>query len=91
MINMIRVLDESDRTVLLKYLYKEPSLNIFIIGDIEAYGFENDFQTLYGEFDEVGKYISVLLFYRDNCVFYSEDDFFNEDWQIGRASCRERV
>ncbi|MFK5882719.1 MAG: GNAT family N-acetyltransferase [Candidatus Izemoplasma sp.] len=78
--NTIRVLKESDRELLLRYLDKQPSLNIFIIGDVEAFGFENDFQTLYAEFDKKGKYLSVLLFYRDNCVYYSHIDYFNKDW-----------
>ena len=41
---MIRKLTETDRVEVLKYLYKSPSLNIFIIGDIENFGFEVDFQ-----------------------------------------------
>ena len=77
---MIRKLQESDRDNVLKYLYVSPSLNIFIIGDIEAFGFDKDFQSTYGEFDEQNNYISVMLFYRDNVVFYSHIDHFNEAW-----------
>jgi len=77
---MIRKLDELDRELLLKYLYVEGSLNIFIIGDIEANGFSNDFQTIYGEFDEYNNYLSVLLFYRKNSIFYSHNRLFNIKW-----------
>ena len=77
---MIRKLTETDRLEVLKYLYQSPSLNIFIIGDIETFGFESDFQTTYGEFDEENNYLSVLLFYRENVVFYSHIDQFNADW-----------
>ncbi len=77
---MIRKLIESDRVKVLDYLYIEGSLNIFIIGDIEAFGFEKDFQTLYGEFDEENNYLSVLLFYRENSVFYSHNREFNQEW-----------
>ena len=80
MIIMIRKLTETDRLEVLKYLYQSPSLNIFIIGDIETFGFESDFQTTYGEFDEENNYLSVLLFYRENVVFYSHIDQFNTDW-----------
>ena len=80
MIKLIRKLTESDRTKLLEYLYVEGSLNIFIIGDVEAYGFTEDFQTLYGEFNEDNEYLSVLLFYRENSIFYSHNREFNTDW-----------
>lgn len=77
---MIRKLNESDRNSLLKHLYIEGSLNIFIIGDVEAYGFETDFQTIYAEFDDIGNYLAVLLFYRENSIFYSQNREFNLDW-----------
>lgn len=77
---MIRKLVENDREKLLKYLYIEGSLNIFIIGDIELIGFDQDFQTLYGEFDEDDNYLSVLLFYKENSVFYSANRLFNIEW-----------
>ena len=77
---MIRKLQETDRLKVLEYLYQRPSLNIFIIGDIEAFGFEKEYQILYGEFSQDNKYLSVLLFYRDNTVFYSHIDHFNLDW-----------
>jgi predicted GNAT family acetyltransferase len=77
---MIRKLNELDRSKVLDYLYKDASLNIFIIGDIEAFGFEQEFQSIYGEFDQKNKYKSVLLFYRENAVFYSHIDHFNLEW-----------
>jgi len=77
---MIRKLVEKDRLKLLKYLYKEGSLNIFIIGDVEAFGFDKNFQTIYGEFDSNFNYISVLLFYNENSIFYSHKRIFNEEW-----------
>lgn len=39
---MIRKLVETDRLEVLEYLYLSPSLNIFIIGDIEAFGFKDN-------------------------------------------------
>ncbi len=77
---MIRKLTESDRDSLLEYLYVEGSLNIFIIGDVEAFGFGRDFQSLYAEFDKDNKYTSVLLFYRENSIFYSHKREFNVKW-----------
>lgn len=77
---MIRILVEKDREKLLEYLYVEGSLNIFIIGDVETFGFDKDFQTVYGEFDNEQNYISVLLFYNENSIFYSHKRIFNEKW-----------
>lgn len=77
---MIKKLTESNRESLLEYLYVEGSLNIFIIGDVEAYGFDKNFQTIYGEFDDENNYLAVLLFYRENCIFYSHNRKFNTEW-----------
>lgn len=77
---MIRKLTELDRQKVLDYLYESPSLNIFIIGDIESFGFESDFQIIYGQFDEMNNYLSVLLFYLENVVFYSHIDHFDIKW-----------
>jgi len=77
---MIRKLTEQDRQFVLPYLYKESSYNIFIIGDIETFGFDTDFQTIYGEFDQNNNYLSVLLFYRENSIYYSHLTKFNVDY-----------
>ncbi len=77
---MIRKLVETDRESVLKHLYVEGSINIFIIGDIEAFGFNEDFQTIYGEFDNDNNYLAVLLFYKENSIFYSHNRMFNLEW-----------
>jgi len=79
-IQMIRLLTEEDRNGVLEYLYKEASYNIFPIGDIEAFGFEQDFQRIYAEFDETGKYLSILLRYRTNAIYYADKVVFNKDY-----------
>lgn len=77
---MIRKLTEQDRTSVLEYLYKESSYNIFIIGDIETFGFDTDFQTIYGEFNQDNTYKSVQLFYNNHAIYYSHLDYFNHDY-----------
>jgi len=79
---MIRRLVEKDRKKVLNYLNQEASLNIFIIGDIENFGFDSDFQTIYGEFNDKNEYISVLLFYRINLVYYSHLNHFSEEYKV---------
>lgn len=77
---MIRILNENDRDLVLNYLYIESSYNIFIIGDIEAFGFHTVFQYVLGEFDELDNLLSVFLKYRDNGIYYSHLNRFNPDF-----------
>lgn len=51
---MIKKLSAQDKEPLLSYLKEEASFNLFIIGDIENFGFEQDFQKLWGQFNEAG-------------------------------------
>lgn len=75
---MIRLLTEKDRLSVLEYLYKDKDFNIFPIGDIEAFGFDTEYQKVYGEFDEFNQYLSIFLKYRDNGIYYSHIDTFNK-------------
>lgn len=75
---MIRLLNEKDRSMVLKYLYQEPEYNIFIIGDIEAFGFEEDFMRVYGEFDDLGIIQSIFLRYRQSAIYYAHKNVFNQ-------------
>lgn len=43
---MIRKLSNKDHPEVMNFLNKDPSLNLFIIGDIESFGFETSFQSL---------------------------------------------
>lgn len=76
---MIRLLTEQDRERVLKYLYQDPAYNIFIIGDIEAFGFDKPFQRIYAEFDDE-KLLSVFLRYRDSAIYYADTLRFNKDY-----------
>ncbi len=77
---MIKLLKEKDRESVLEYLYKDKNFNIFPIGDIEAFGFDSVFQKIYGEFDKEGNYLSILLLYRENVIYYSHLEYFNEEY-----------
>ena len=71
---MIRKLIERDRQQLLEFVCKKPAENLFIIGDVEAFGFDNEFQTLWGQFGEAGQLVAVLLKYESNYIPYAEGD-----------------
>ncbi|WP_175990608.1 GNAT family N-acetyltransferase [Bacillus sp. Marseille-Q1617] len=72
---MIRVLTQADDEQCQQLIQMQPAENLFIIGDIEAFGYEQDFQTIWGDFDELGRLRGVLLKYRENFIPYSAGDF----------------
>ncbi len=74
---MIRTLAEDDRAVVLAFLSAEPSINLFIIGDIEGFGFQEDFQTLWGQFTEDGILEGVLLRFHESYIPYFTDPDFD--------------
>lgn len=76
---MIKKLTETDRQKVLNYLYKEAAYNIFIIGDIETFGFDTDFQFVYGELENE-EFVSVQLFYNEHAIYYSHKTYFNEEY-----------
>lgn len=74
---MILKLNDRHKDIVLNYVGKEPSINLFIIGDIEQYGFDKDFQEVWGSFDEKNNLTGVLLRYNNNFIPYIEN--LNED------------
>ncbi|PYF08814.1 GNAT family N-acetyltransferase [Ureibacillus chungkukjangi] len=69
---MIKKLTEANRKQLMEFIGKKPAENLFIIGDVEAFGFESDFQTLWGQFNEANELVAVLLRYESNYIPYAE-------------------
>lgn len=72
---MIRRLNERDHEVCFNLLKTKAAENLFIIGDIEAYGYEQEFQKLWGEFNEKGELIAVLLKYEENYIPFAAESF----------------
>lgn len=72
---MIRLLKEKEQDLVLRFLESEPSLNLFLIGDIYNYGMRTDFQELWGDFNELGELCAVLLRFYDNYIPYAPGDF----------------
>ena len=72
---MIRKLTEKDREAVFDLIQEKPAENLFIIGDLEAFGFEEDFQEIWGDFTENEKLRAVLLRYNINFIPYAAGDF----------------
>ena len=65
---MIRKLTELDNEKVMKLVLPQASINLFIIGDIEMYGYEADFQELWGDFDHNDNLRGVLLRYYNDFI-----------------------
>ena len=72
---MIRMLTEADRGNILNLVSNKAAENLFIISDIEAFGFHTDFQKLWGQFDQNGKLKAVLLKFEGNYIPYAEGEY----------------
>ncbi|TCZ80881.1 GNAT family N-acetyltransferase [Paenibacillus albiflavus] len=72
---MIRRLKQSDHEVCINLLKTRSAENLFIIGDIEAYGYDQEFQKLWGEFNDSGELIAVLLKYQENFIPFAVESF----------------
>ncbi|WP_181350702.1 GNAT family N-acetyltransferase [Thalassobacillus sp. CUG 92003] len=72
---MIRKLTAEDDAACQALIHQKPAENLFIIGDIEAFGYEESFQTLYGDFSDDGRLKAVLLKYYGNYIAYADQPF----------------
>ena len=72
---MIKKLEEADRIEVIEFLSGESAINLFAIGDIEVFGFDQEFQDVYGQYDLGGLLEGVLLRYNENFIpYYKKDD-----------------
>jgi predicted GNAT family acetyltransferase len=76
--NMIIRLNEGLRVSLFEFLKKEAEINLFIIGDVELFGFDKDFQEVWAQLDRDMSYRAVLLRYKNHFVFYAPATEYNE-------------
>jgi len=72
---MIRRLTHNDHEACFNLLKPRSAENLFIIGDIEAYGYDQEFQKVWGEFNDSGELVAVLLKYQENYIPYASNSF----------------
>lgn len=73
---MIRKANTQDLASVLPILQEDSSRALFILGDIEAYGLETEFQELWVDADEQGIH-AVILRYYENLVWYLVDQLID--------------
>lgn len=74
---MIYKLLEKDKNAALDFLSEEPSLNLFLIGDIENNGFDKSFQEVWGSYNLDGYLDAIMLRYRENFIVYFKDENYD--------------
>lgn len=72
---MIQRLTDADQETCWNLIMEKPAENLFIIGDLEAFGFQTDFQEVWGDFDNHGQLRAVLLRYRENFIISSSGNY----------------
>ncbi|MCL2610959.1 MAG: GNAT family N-acetyltransferase [Defluviitaleaceae bacterium] len=71
---MIRKLTEKDHEKVISLVEPKASINLFIIGDIEMYGYDKDFQELWGDFND-DHLRGILLRYYDSFIVYGLEGY----------------
>lgn len=72
---MARRLTEADDTLLSAYLRRDPGMNLFIIGDLEAFGYASDIQDIWADVGENGQIHSLLFRFYHMYIVYSDKAF----------------
>lgn len=73
---MVRECTEKDKERLLAYLKEEAVYNTFLLADIEDFGFEESFQTVYMD-EEQGEIKGVYLCFYQNFLLYCRENEVN--------------
>ncbi|SCK03856.1 Predicted acetyltransferase [uncultured Clostridium sp.] len=68
---MLRLAIENDRREILEYCLEERNINLFIIGDIENFGFDKEFQNVWIQYNEES-ITGIILRYHTNFIVYSK-------------------
>jgi predicted GNAT family acetyltransferase len=71
---MIRKLNNEDHESVLALVGHKPAENLFVLGDIEAFGYDSDIQEIWGQFQN-GNLIALLLRYNTNYIPFSEQPY----------------
>lgn len=71
---MMRKLGPADREKMLEVLNQKAAANLFIIGDLEMFGFDDAIQSFYGE-EKDGKFIAIIMRFKNMslCAYATEE------------------
>lgn len=77
---MLRRLSEQDSQHVSAYLLANPEVNLFIIGDLEAFGYATDIQELWADIDDNGLIRSLLFRFYHHYIFCAQEAFDPEPY-----------
>lgn len=77
----MRTLQEKDREEILKYVRKEPEMNLFLIGDLENYGVESETVNFYLH-EEKERWDFLILRFHQFYILYSQYVDYNAEEAI---------
>ena len=88
---MIQRLSSANHKKVIEYLYREKEVNIFLISDIERYGYDSYFFSIYGGINEKGEIEGILLKCFEFIIFYAYDEFDVNEFAkfINESDCEE--
>ena len=88
---MIQRLSNSHHKKVIEYLHKEKEVNIFLLSDIERFGYDSYFFSIYGGIDENGEIKGILLKCFEFIIFYAYDEFNVDEFAkfINDSECEE--
>lgn len=84
---MVRKCVEKDRKRIKAFLNEKPVYHTFLISDLDRYGFDKEFQTIYIQ-EEEGQCIGVFLKYFNNLILAGEGGTLDYE-AIGRLADHE--
>ncbi|MEF9992048.1 MAG: GNAT family N-acetyltransferase [Romboutsia sp.] len=76
---MILKVNKDLKSQFWEYVSYEESINIFIIGDVESYGFDTEFQEVWFQLDNEKNITSLILRYYSSLIIYSYKNDFDVD------------
>lgn len=77
----MRTLQEEDREEILRYVGKEPEMNLFLIGDLENYGVESKMVNFYLH-EEKERWDFLILRFHQFYILYSQYEDYNAEEAI---------
>lgn len=82
---MIKKCREEDRKMLKDYLNQKPVYHTFLLSDLDRYGFDKDYQTIYMQ-EENGDCVGVFLKYFNNFILAGDEEKLDYEKIAGLAT-----
>ncbi|MGM7720013.1 GNAT family N-acetyltransferase [Metabacillus sp. Hm71] len=69
---MLKKCTSADHDQVMEFLIEEKAFNLFIIGDIENFGYDADFQDIFAQYNKNGEIEGILLRYQHTYIPYTK-------------------